>query len=359
MTKIVSESIYNQNIERLTEENKEELNRLKSKTENNAEYLKSLVKKKKTESFPALASRNNEQKFLRKTANIQPPQKDNKAIETSNRYDLLPSEEMEIPTEEHTEEISRTMNKTKGKVQTPVASSKQKIPPIVIKGKLISQSTAAALRKTIEGRQFIIEHKRYNTMIYAKSNEDRIRIMRSLETAKYQFHTYTWKEEKTHAFILKGLDQEPTTDEIKTALMEEYKLDAQKVFRFGTYNAIYMLGKEKIRFESKLDQPKVDQRREKRPTLREEDQWRSTPPMVPHLSQCRNGSNGPRGPTGENSKNYFEALASRVTELNSLINVPKMIREYDILIDRIKKANSDTSKMMVLLNFVGENGGWF
>ncbi|KAG5868554.1 hypothetical protein JTB14_031041 [Gonioctena quinquepunctata] len=49
MTKIVRESLYNQNVERLTEENKEELNRLKSKTENNAEFLKSPMKKKKTE----------------------------------------------------------------------------------------------------------------------------------------------------------------------------------------------------------------------------------------------------------------------------------------------------------------------
>ncbi|KAG5869657.1 hypothetical protein JTB14_024696 [Gonioctena quinquepunctata] len=47
------------------------------------------------------------------------------------------------------------------------------------------------------------------------------------------------------------------------------------------------LGKEITEFESKLDLPKVDLRREKRPTSREENQGRSTPPKVPHLSQGR------------------------------------------------------------------------
>ncbi|KAG5885174.1 hypothetical protein JTB14_003515 [Gonioctena quinquepunctata] len=103
-----------------------------------------------------------------KTVNFQPLQKDHKGIEISNRFNLLVNEELETPTEEHTEEVSRTMNKPKGKVQTPVASSKSNIPPIVTQGKLISQPLVDTLKKAINGRQFTIEHKRQSSIIYAK-----------------------------------------------------------------------------------------------------------------------------------------------------------------------------------------------
>ncbi|KAG5865446.1 hypothetical protein JTB14_027179 [Gonioctena quinquepunctata] len=128
-------------------------------------------------------------------------------------------------TEEHTDEITKTMNKPKGKTQTPVVRSRQKISPLVIKGKTISQLTAAKIRDVTK-EQFKLEHRPRITMIYAKSNEDRIKIMALLEQLHYQFHTYTWREEKNHAFILKRLDQEPTEDEIKEALLEEYNLEA-------------------------------------------------------------------------------------------------------------------------------------
>ncbi|KAG5877097.1 hypothetical protein JTB14_006392 [Gonioctena quinquepunctata] len=398
MKDIVRESIYNQNIERLTEENKEELNRLKSKTENNKKFLKSPVKKKETESYPALASKNNEQKFPRKTVNIQPPQKDIKVIEISNRYELLPNEEMEIPTEEHTEEISKAMNKPKGKAQTPVVSNKQKIPPIVIKGKLTAESTMASLRTAIKGRKFTIEHKRHNTMIYPKSNEDRIIIMQLLQKINYEFHTYTWKEEKTHAFILKGLDQEPTIDEIKVALLDEYKLEAKKVYRFGTYNAIYMVvtpknytlkhmqtherkahpkqksakpryvdapppaniawkGENKIREQTRPTQGRSEAREEANFERRGPREIHATPgsPFLP----MQDGSTGPRGSSGESSGSDFKALASRITKLNSLINFSEMIREYDILIERIENAESTSERKMALHKFFGVNGDLF
>ncbi|KAG5881874.1 hypothetical protein JTB14_008688 [Gonioctena quinquepunctata] len=119
-----------------------------------------------------------------------------------------------VPTEEYTDHITKTMNKPKGNTQNPGVRNRNKVPPIVIERKIISQLTAVNLRKFTK-EQFIIEHTPRNTMIYAKSNEDRLKLMETLQSLHYQFHTYTLREEKTHAFILKGLDQGPTQDEIK------------------------------------------------------------------------------------------------------------------------------------------------
>ncbi|KAG5869168.1 hypothetical protein JTB14_000291 [Gonioctena quinquepunctata] len=78
----------------------------------------------------------------------------------------------------------------------------------------MTQAVVAKIRTQTE-EEFIIEHKTNNTMIYAKSVEDRHRIMECLRSGTNEFHTYTPRENKTHAFILKGLAQgpEPRGDE--------------------------------------------------------------------------------------------------------------------------------------------------
>ncbi|KAG5877534.1 hypothetical protein JTB14_019237 [Gonioctena quinquepunctata] len=112
------------------------------------------------------------------------------------------------------------------------------------------------------------------------------------------------------------------------------------------------LGKERTGFESI-------------PTSREEANFERRGPREIHATQGspliprQDGSTGPRGSTGENSSNDFRALASRITELNTLIDLPKMIKEYDLLIDRIKKANSNYDKKVALYEFFGGNGDCF
>jgi hypothetical protein len=41
------------------------------------------------------------------------------------------------------------------------------------------------------------------------------------QTADVDFHTYTHKTEKTHAFVLRGLHQGPTPKEVAEALQTE------------------------------------------------------------------------------------------------------------------------------------------
>ncbi|KAG5861278.1 hypothetical protein JTB14_004076 [Gonioctena quinquepunctata] len=119
--KLIEENMFNQNVDRLSEISKDELTRLKSMMEANAEFLKSHKKGKKPESLPASHSKDKEQKSPRKTGNFQPSQQENKVIEISNSYGPLASEEMETaPTEEQTDEIIKTMNKPKGEKHKPL-----------------------------------------------------------------------------------------------------------------------------------------------------------------------------------------------------------------------------------------------
>ncbi|KAG5861556.1 hypothetical protein JTB14_020729 [Gonioctena quinquepunctata] len=67
-----------------------------------------------------------------------------------------------VPTEDHTDGISKTMNKPEEKIQIPVVRNRNKIPPLEVKGKIISQLTAAKIRQVTK-EQFILEHKPRNT----------------------------------------------------------------------------------------------------------------------------------------------------------------------------------------------------
>ncbi|KAG5879026.1 hypothetical protein JTB14_009664 [Gonioctena quinquepunctata] len=116
-------------------------------------------------------------------------------------------------------------------------------------------------------------------------------------------------------------------------------------------------GENKIREQTRPTQGRLE--------AREEANFERRGPREIHATQgspllpMQDGSTGPRGSSGVGSGSDFKALATRITHLNSLINFPKMINEYDILIDQILKANSKYDKMIALVNFVEGNGDWF
>ncbi|RZC32758.1 hypothetical protein BDFB_014354 [Asbolus verrucosus] len=61
-----------------------------------------------------------------------------------------------------------------------------------------------------------------------------------------EFHTYTPAEEKTHAFVLRGLDQRPTPKEIAEDLENNYNLLADKIYEMkGTARPFYLVVMDK------------------------------------------------------------------------------------------------------------------
>jgi hypothetical protein len=63
-------------------------------------------------------------------------------------------------------------------------------------------------------------------------------VQEVLKNDRVDFHTYTHKTEKTHAFVLRGLDQKPTP---KEALMEE-NINALEIYNMrGTNRSAYFV----------------------------------------------------------------------------------------------------------------------
>lgn len=55
------------------------------------------------------------------------------------------------------------------------------------------------------------------------------------------FHTYTPSSKKIHAFIIRGIENKPTPEEIKEALLAEYDLKVQTVYAIQTQRPLFMI----------------------------------------------------------------------------------------------------------------------
>lgn len=68
-----------------------------------------------------------------------------------------------------------------------------------------------------------VKNSKINTNIYIRDEDAYKKYMEVLEKEEIPFHTYTIKSEKMHSFIIKGIDSEPTTEELQKDLIENLK----------------------------------------------------------------------------------------------------------------------------------------
>lgn len=90
------------------------------------------------------------------------------------------------------------------------------------------------------GPQFHIKHVAGSTAIQADNYGKYKILLRELTSSNLQFHTYTTAEEKTHGFVLRGLDGNPDPEEIQQSFNTEHRLEVTKVFKVKTnYRPLY------------------------------------------------------------------------------------------------------------------------
>ncbi|KAG5862891.1 hypothetical protein JTB14_022366 [Gonioctena quinquepunctata] len=178
-------------------------------------------------------------------------------VETSNMFGVLSTSDSEVEkdlaeelvqerdvSEEHSQEIVRTItNKNKNKKSTPqlAGNTDKKIPPIVVEGRApMTKIMAEILKEQLKG-QYRPEYKPRSTLIYTANAEDHALMRKVLLETGSQFHTYTLKEEKTHAFVIKGLESEPTPEELEEALKDEHQLKVLKVYKMRAIRNLYLV----------------------------------------------------------------------------------------------------------------------
>ncbi|CAH1115858.1 unnamed protein product [Psylliodes chrysocephalus] len=127
-------------------------------------------------------------------------------------------------------------NKTLQKKPTPAPKAKNNMPPIIIDGKTASQNTLVQdIKKIVKGK-FSIKHTNNSTILFLEEKEDHEKMVTNIKTEKLPFHTYSNRDEKTHAFVLRGLAEGTKIEDIDEDLTEEFDIKARSIYRMNTKN---------------------------------------------------------------------------------------------------------------------------
>ncbi|KAG5859600.1 hypothetical protein JTB14_000781 [Gonioctena quinquepunctata] len=355
-----------------------EFSRKKKKVELNEPEHKPMELDPREKHFPPLGQR---VKIFKepKASTSKGKQTHSNIVETSNMFGILSTPDSEAEkdlaeelvqardvSEEHSQKIVRTItNKNKKKKPTPqlVGNTDKKIPPIVVDGRApMTKRMAEILKEQLKG-QYRLEYKSRSTLAYTANAEDHALMRRFLLETGSQFHPYTLKGEKTHAFVIKGLESEPTPEELEEALKDEHQLKVLKVHKMRAVRNLY-LGNSRAEFidappPSKQAWNNHNQNHSLRNIQQPRNEERRIQPTQGASSIPKNPPQVVSGVTGgisENSGFSIEDVTNRIKTLNSLVDLPRMIRRLDSLINEIINARDEGGQMRAFIKYTLEGG---
>lgn len=137
-----------------------------------------------------------------------------------------------------TEETNKTANGSGKKTQ----AQESKPPAIVLHSKIGSHSAFFTLLDSYLQAGYYVKNTKNCTNIFVKNTEEFKKCRQILEDENISYHTYTLKEEKPHSFVLKGIDSNPTVDEIKYDLENRHNINIKNIFKLkNTKRGIYVI----------------------------------------------------------------------------------------------------------------------
>lgn len=163
-------------------------------------------------------------KRFRSTPNS--PQGDGDSVNVHNRYQLL--SEVNLGEEEYNGQPGRSRG------------SRSTIPPIIIDGQLKEHKKVTSELKAVLKEEFAVKVSRGGKTILRVSNADDHRNAVKYLEKKYQFHSFSLKEDFQPNWVVRGLPKSVTEDEIK----EELALKGLTVIRMK------MISKEETEYPS-------------------------------------------------------------------------------------------------------------
>ncbi|CAH1099610.1 unnamed protein product [Psylliodes chrysocephalus] len=88
------------------------------------------------------------------------------------------------------------------------------------------------MKQIVKGK-FSVKHTNNSTILFVEEKEDHEKMVSNIRAEKLPYHTYSNRDEKTHAFILRGLADETKIENIDEDLSEEYEIKAKNIFRMN------------------------------------------------------------------------------------------------------------------------------
>lgn len=117
-----------------------------------------------------------------------------------------------------------------------------KPPPLVIPGKLTHHQELVNNIKLIVRKNFNLKYAKNSVVVYLEDFTDWTNLRRNFESGNLEFHTYATAEEKTHAFVVRGLHKNVSPDEIKKDLLDDYEISVKEVHLMKTmFQPLYLV----------------------------------------------------------------------------------------------------------------------
>lgn len=180
-----------------------------------------LNKDKKRKGSPIRAQDTKMKKAARKI------KKNTSPILTSNRFELLQDEGLM-----ETDNIINEDNTDQGKILKPV--------PIVVHGSIKTHDGLINKIKSHVKGKFHIKYNRDRINIHTTTIEDYKELLNNIDEGT-EFHTYIMKQDKTKAFVIHGLTNNLSTEDLQSEL-QELGVKAEKCnIMYGTNNPLYMI----------------------------------------------------------------------------------------------------------------------
>lgn len=145
-------------------------------------------------------------------------------------------------------EYSKKLHQTTNNTNDNNKKDKKIIPPpIIIEGVANTKQQYTKLIDSIKiilkKGNFKVKFAKKTTIIQFDNIDDYNSYLRTLQgNPNNNYHTYATDETKTHAFVVRGLDHRPDTDDVKQSLNNDYNLPVKQVYEMkSTFRPLYMI----------------------------------------------------------------------------------------------------------------------
>jgi len=167
----------------------------------------------------------------------------NATIPVSNRFEPLHQEQPEPTSMEVADNLpENSQSQIRNKAQETISQRSDKPPPIVLPGYLRSHAELINNINILVKKKYSLKYAKKSVVIYCECPTDWMNLKRNLITEKREFHTYAASNERTHAFVLRGLEGNITAEDIKESLIDEHTITPREVYLMkGTFRPLYLV----------------------------------------------------------------------------------------------------------------------
>lgn len=92
------------------------------------------------------------------------------------------------------------------------------------------------IKQSVQSNKFCVKYTRNNINISVENRSERKTLIEQLKANKTAFHTYSDVDEKTHAFVIRGLAEDVTAEELEQHLIAVHNIPGVKCHKMAFNN---------------------------------------------------------------------------------------------------------------------------